>query len=95
MTPDPDRSYSTSGGTRLRWGTGLEIVGDQLVLHCTDRNFGKSCDINTFTSARRSGSSRRQTVGWGTHAKQEDRRQEGRGKESGQASPQGKAIVDG
>ena len=54
MTPDPDRSYTTSGGTRLRWGSGLEIVGEQLVLHCTDRNYGKSCDINTFASAPRS-----------------------------------------
>jgi hypothetical protein len=53
MTADPDRSYSTSGRTRLRWGTGLESVGDHLVLHCTDRNYGKSCDINTFASARR------------------------------------------
>ena len=41
MTPDPDRSYSTGGGTRLRWGAGLEIVGDRLVLHCTERNYGK------------------------------------------------------
>jgi hypothetical protein len=54
MTAEPDRSYSTSAGTRLRWGTGLESVGDQLLLHCTDRNYGKGCDINTFAARRRS-----------------------------------------
>ena len=54
MTPDPDRKFSTTAGARLRWGTGLETVGDQLVLHCTDRNYGKSCDINMFAPARRS-----------------------------------------
>jgi hypothetical protein len=40
------------------------------------------------------GRSRRQTVESGAHAKQEDRRQEGCGKESGQAGSQGKAGVD-
>ena len=64
MTPDPDRPYSTGGGTRLRWGRGLEIVGDQLVLHCTERNYGKSCDINTFASAGHSRArAARQSVG--------------------------------
>lgn len=51
MKPDPDRSISTGGGTRLRWGTALEIVGDRLALHCTVRNYGKDCDINTFAPA--------------------------------------------
>ena len=54
MTPDPDRSYSTGGGTRLRWGSGLESVGDQLLLHCTERNYGRDCDINTFATTQRS-----------------------------------------
>ena len=51
MTPDPERSYSTGGGTRLRWGAALELVGNGLVLHCTERNYGTSCDINTFATA--------------------------------------------
>jgi len=53
MTPDPDRSLTTGGGTRLRWGAGLEVVGDRLVLHCTERNYGDSCSINTFDAALR------------------------------------------
>jgi N-acetylmuramoyl-L-alanine amidase len=56
MTADPDRSFSTDAGllgfgTSLRWGATLETVGDRLVLHCTERSFGKSCDINTFDTA--------------------------------------------
>lgn len=51
MKPDPDRSISTGGSTRLRWGTALEIVGDRLALHCTERNYNKDCDINTFATA--------------------------------------------
>lgn len=53
MTPDPERSFSTGGGTRLRWGASLEIVADRLVLHCTERNYGDSCSINTFDAAQR------------------------------------------
>ncbi|MEW6321509.1 MAG: hypothetical protein AB1635_10520 [Acidobacteriota bacterium] len=53
MVPDPDRSYSTGGVTRLRWGADLESVGSQLVLHCTERNYGKSCDIKTFVPPER------------------------------------------
>jgi N-acetylmuramoyl-L-alanine amidase len=48
MTPDPDRDVSTGGGTRLRWGASLEVVGDRLELHCTERDYGDSCTINTF-----------------------------------------------
>lgn len=51
MTPDPDRDISSGGGTRLRWGSSLEVVGDQLELHCTDRDYGDSCTINTFQAA--------------------------------------------
>ena len=51
MTPDPERDISTGGGTRLRWGASLEVVGDGLVLHCTDRDYGDSCTINTFHPA--------------------------------------------
>ena len=50
MTPDPDRDISTGGGTRLRWGAALEVVGTRLALHCSDRDFGASCTINTFQS---------------------------------------------
>jgi N-acetylmuramoyl-L-alanine amidase len=54
MTPDPDRDISTGGGTRLRWGASLEQVGNQLALHCTERDYGEVCTINTFqvTAAR-------------------------------------------
>jgi N-acetylmuramoyl-L-alanine amidase len=48
MTPDPDRDISTGGGTRLRWGASLEAAGDQLDLHCTERDYGDSCSVNTF-----------------------------------------------
>jgi N-acetylmuramoyl-L-alanine amidase len=48
MTPDPDRDISTGGGTRLRWGASLEVVGTRLALHCSDRDYGDSCTINTF-----------------------------------------------
>ncbi len=48
MSPDPDRDISTGGGTRLRWGASLEMAGNQLALHCTDRDYGNSCTINTF-----------------------------------------------
>jgi hypothetical protein len=51
MTPDPEREISTGGGTRLRWGASLEAVGDRLALHCTDRDYGDSCTINTFDAA--------------------------------------------
>jgi N-acetylmuramoyl-L-alanine amidase len=51
MTPDPDRDISTGGGTRLRWGASLEVVGDRLSLHCTERDYGDSCTINTFHEA--------------------------------------------
>ena len=51
MKADPDRSISTGGGTRLRWGASLEAVGNGLALHCTDRDYGSSCTINTFNSA--------------------------------------------
>jgi len=51
MSPDPDRDISTGGGTRLRWGASLELAGNQLALHCTDRDYGDSCTINTFQSA--------------------------------------------
>jgi N-acetylmuramoyl-L-alanine amidase len=51
MTPDPDRDISTGGGTRLRWGASLELAGNQLALHCTDRDYGDSCTINTFQAA--------------------------------------------
>ena len=53
MTPDPDRSISTGGGTRLRWGASLEVVGDRLSFHCTERDYGDSCTINTFLEAIR------------------------------------------
>jgi hypothetical protein len=48
MTPDPDRDVSTGGGTRLRWGASLELVGSQLALHCTERDYGEVCSINSF-----------------------------------------------
>lgn len=51
MTADPERSYSTGGGTRLRWGSAIEIAGTKLVLHCSDRNYGNSCTIATFDAA--------------------------------------------
>ena len=51
MTPDPDRDISTGGGTRLRWGASLEVVGSGLALHCTERDYGDSCMINTFRAA--------------------------------------------
>jgi N-acetylmuramoyl-L-alanine amidase len=51
MTPDPVRDISTGGGTRLRWGASLEVVGGRLVLHCSDRDYGDSCTINTFDAA--------------------------------------------
>ena len=52
MTPDPERSYSTGGGTRLRWGADLETVGETFQLHCTERNYGKSCSIDTFAATQ-------------------------------------------
>lgn len=59
MTPDPDRSYSTGRGplglgTSLRWGAAIEMSGDHVMMHCTERNYGKSCDINTFAAPPRS-----------------------------------------
>lgn len=51
MTADPDREISTGGGTRLRWGASLEVAGGRLVLHCTERDYGDSCTINTFDAA--------------------------------------------
>jgi N-acetylmuramoyl-L-alanine amidase len=51
MTADPDREISTGGGTRLRWGAALEVAGTRLVLHCTERDYGDSCTINTFDPA--------------------------------------------
>jgi hypothetical protein len=51
MTPDPERQISTGGGTRLRWGASLEVVGSQFALHCTDRDYGDSCTINSFSAA--------------------------------------------
>jgi hypothetical protein len=36
MTPDPERSYSTGGGTRLQWGADLETVGE--TFSCTALN---------------------------------------------------------
>ena len=48
MKPDPDRDISTGGGTRLRWGASLEVVSHQLALHCTERDYGDSCTINSF-----------------------------------------------
>jgi hypothetical protein len=48
MKPDPDRHISTGGGTRLRWGASLEVVGDRLALHCTERDYGDRCVINTL-----------------------------------------------
>jgi len=51
MQADPDRSISTGGGTRLRWGASLEVVGNQLALHCTERDYGADCTINTFNGA--------------------------------------------
>ena len=47
MTPDPDREYSPDGSA-LRWGAGLAIGPRGLVMHCTNRNYGKSCTINGF-----------------------------------------------
>jgi N-acetylmuramoyl-L-alanine amidase len=51
MSPDSDRDVSTGGGTRLRWGASLEAVGSRLALHCSDRDYGDSCTINTFDAA--------------------------------------------
>jgi N-acetylmuramoyl-L-alanine amidase len=51
LMPDPDRDISTGGGTRLRWGASLEVVGDRLRLHCTERDYGDSCTINTFQAS--------------------------------------------
>jgi len=48
MTADPERSIATGGSTRLRWGASLEVIGSQLALHCTDRDYGDSCTINSF-----------------------------------------------
>jgi N-acetylmuramoyl-L-alanine amidase len=48
LTADPERRVSTGGGTRLRWGATYEAVGNQLSLHCTDRDYGDSCAINSF-----------------------------------------------
>ena len=59
MTADPDRSYSTTSGTRLRWERGLEIVGDPLALHCTERNYGR-----VATSIRSLRPSARQIAPW-------------------------------
>ena len=50
MKPDPDRNISTGGGTRLRWGASLEAVGGGLALHCSDRDYGASCTINSFNA---------------------------------------------
>ena len=64
MSPDPDRDISTGGGTRLRWGASLEVVGNRLALHCTDRDYGDSCTINTFhVAATRSGDIRDRAKG--------------------------------
>ena len=52
MKPDPDRSYSTGGATRLRWGSALELIGTRLALHRTTRNYGASCRISTFDAGR-------------------------------------------
>lgn len=48
MRPDPERSYSTGGGARLRWGSTLEFIRDGLALHCTSRNYGSGCELATF-----------------------------------------------
>ena len=52
MTPDPDRDIST--GRRNATCVGVRrwrSVGDQLALHCTERDYGDSCTINTFHAA--------------------------------------------
>lgn len=52
MKADPERSYSTSGGARLRWGAGLEFVGSDLALYCSERNYDSGCDIASFVRSQ-------------------------------------------
>lgn len=50
MTADPRRPYSPDGGA-LRWGAGLEVRGQELVMHCTSRNYGSRCTVSAFDPA--------------------------------------------
>ena len=50
MTPDQKRSFSPDGSA-LRWGAGLEVRGQGLVMHCTSRNYGSRCAVNAFDPA--------------------------------------------
>jgi N-acetylmuramoyl-L-alanine amidase len=50
MTVDLRRAYLPDGGA-LRWGAGLEVRGQGLVMHCTSRNYGSRCTVSAFDPA--------------------------------------------